>query len=156
MACYLDGAASMIELPVCRWRGDVTVDGHHECSSHKLTHGPNGVLDELCHGCYLRDHEPTQPVLHVSIRTRVWSASMAYARWVLAGCPRPTEEEVAERKATCDICPHLVRGIEPRCGLCGCLINKVTHLFGTLERPGKAEMATEVCPDNPPRWKSLL
>lgn len=88
----------------------------------------------------------------------MWSAAVAYARWAAAGCPRPTPEQVTERKAACDVCPHLRNKDEgePRCGLCGCPINKVAHLFGTVERPGKAEMSTEVCPDSPPRWKSLL
>ena len=31
--------------------------GHHKCTSTKLHHGPNGVRDELCFDCYLRDHE---------------------------------------------------------------------------------------------------
>lgn len=52
----------MIELPTCRWRGEETIEGYHECSSPKLHHGPNGVRDELCLGCYLRDHEPEQYV----------------------------------------------------------------------------------------------
>lgn len=57
----------MIELPTCRWREEKTVEGFHRCSSLKLSHGPNGVQDELCFNCYLRDHEPSgvieQPVV---------------------------------------------------------------------------------------------
>lgn len=82
----------------------------------------------------------------------------AYRRWWKAGCPIPTSEQVAERKAACEICPHLQGKGSPeaKCGLCGCPIGRTGFLFGTAERPGKAEMSTEVCPDSPPRWKALL
>ena len=49
----------MLKLPLCRWRGNPTIAGHHWCSSPKLRHPPQGVRDELCAGCYLRDHEPS-------------------------------------------------------------------------------------------------
>lgn len=84
-------------------------------------------------------------------------AARAYRRWFAAGRPRPTPDQLAERKAACEACPHLQRAAnEIRCGLCGCPIDGMSFLFGLAERPGKAEMSTEVCPDSPPRWKPLL
>lgn len=82
----------------------------------------------------------------------------AYNRWWRAGRPVPTQEQLMERIAACERCPHLQgRGSpEAKCGLCGCPIGRSGLLFGSAKRPGKAEMSTEVCPDNPPRWRSLL
>lgn len=188
----------MSELPVCRWREEPTVDGHHKCGSTKLNHGPNGVLDSLCSACHLRDHEPETPE-QIDARKKLvelnsldrdlanfpveqlpkflsWigdqaklGASMvkSYKRWWLAGRPRPTEHEITERQAACDACPHLQGAPgrpkpacggsdQPTCGLCGCPLGSVSVLFGLMNRPGKLEMSTEVCPDDPPRWRSLV
>lgn len=89
-----------------------------------------------------------------------------YKRWWLAGCPRPTAEELTERLNACNACPHVRKpdskprsacGVDqPTCGLCGCPLNGTPILFGFGHRPGKAEMSTTTCPDNPPRWKSLV
>lgn len=188
--------SSMIELPICRWRGDPTVEEHHRCSSPKLTHGPNGVLDQLCFDCSLCNHEledsgqaEARQRQQENARAELISAGLtgeqvqnfigwlgnsaalgvkmvqAYKKWWLAGCPRPTQGELAERRAACEACPHLRRPSLNRsvcspsqdsCGLCGCPISSVASLFGLITRPGKAEMSTETCPDNPPRWKKLL
>jgi len=105
-----------------------------------------------------RRHEsPEEAAKPPSLTQQLTSAAIAYTRWIVAGCPRPTLEQLTDRLAACNTCPHLIGrdGGEKRCGLCGCPINKVAHLFGTVERPGKAEMATEVCPDTLPRWRSL-
>jgi hypothetical protein len=47
-------------------------------------------------------------------------------------------EVLGERRGTCRACPYLR---EDRCVLCGCFYEQ------------KIRLATEECPDSPPRWK---
>ncbi len=51
-----------------------------------------------------------------------------------------SDEEFARRMSICESCPHWTA--EKRCKLCGC-------------RQEKLRLATESCPDNPPRWLSI-
>ena len=124
--------------------------------SPKLQHGPNGVSDGLCSACYLRDHASSPaPPARLSLGEQIASVALAYARWFAAGRPRPTPEQLKERQDLCSFCPEKVEvSGESRCGKCGCPLNKVVHLFGTVERPGKLEMSTEECPIG--KWKSLI
>lgn len=169
----------MTELPTCRWREEPTVQGHHKCSSRKLSHGPNGVLDSLCQGCYCRDHPPETPeqvenrnkqqeaihdtVVMADIKDEQrqpflgWLGSRvsqglqmvrAYKKWWLAGCPRPTSEQLAEREETCHSCKHWDSNRDG-CRKCGCGVGG-----GSLD--AKRNMATEECPDSPPRWGSCI
>lgn len=72
----------------------------------------------------------------------------AMVRWAKAGFPMVTEEVLRERIAICEACPHIKRWQEfgiARCGLCGCATGKKINL--------KLQMATEKCPDKPPRWQ---
>lgn len=46
----------------------------------------------------------------------------------------------ANRKGKCGLCPHNRVGV---CALCNCVISV------------KVFVATESCPDDPPRWQSL-
>lgn len=48
----------MLELPICRWRGETTGPGRHDCRSPKLVVGALGVPDSRCESCYCRDHVP--------------------------------------------------------------------------------------------------
>jgi len=94
------------------------------------------------------------------------SVTKAMAKWIAAGKPLVTPEQLAERTAACDACPHLrVKNGVKSCGLCGCSLAASSRLFGTVELPGKLEMATESCPDNArckvagcpgvPRWRAI-
>ena len=52
-------------------------------------------------------------------------------------------DEWKARLAVCVKCDHFQKATsttQPTCGLCGCIVK------------AKAWMATEDCPDNPPRW----
>ena len=54
-----------------------------------------------------------------------------------------TPEVKKARIAICPTCPHYqppTDTTKPTCSLCGCPVKD------------KAKYATEVCPDNPPRW----
>jgi hypothetical protein len=82
--------------------------------------------------------KPTPPPVVYQVAT-VLSAT---ARWLKAGRPNRSPEQLAEVKAICKTCPFwnpeawLGKG---RCMKCGCSGIKL-------------EWATESCPDRPPRW----
>ncbi len=101
---------------------------------------------------------PPQPVEPPSLLEQSASFLTAMARWLTAGSPRPTPEQRAERAVICQACPHRREDEpgKPWCGKCGCPHNAERFLFGLAEKPGKLDMATEQCPDNPPRWLALL
>jgi hypothetical protein len=71
------------------------------------------------------------------LMTRARNLAGAVGRFVSSGLPRASSELRAERAAICAACPELVGG---RCRLCGCKLR------------WKQAMATESCPDDPPRW----
>lgn len=52
----------LVELPVCRWRGDVNEFLRVECKSNKISKPPEGVPPEICKQCSLADHEPADLV----------------------------------------------------------------------------------------------
>jgi hypothetical protein len=78
----------------------------------------------------------------------------AIARWILAGAPAVPAPVYLARLEACGACPELRTpphrlfydlALVPRseasvCALCGCVAGK------------KAWLATETCPDTPPRW----
>lgn len=154
-------AEDMIELPMCRWRGDYH-RGTYPCSSPLLIVPSGSVSEETCAKCEVRDAGGQRVVVRqiaqksVGSRPyRLWrfggqvlSYLQAKARWVAAGCPQPTPEQLAEREATCRTCPSWNSGRDG-CGKCGCGIDG-----GSLDE--KRRMATEECPDEPPRWKALV
>ena len=174
-----------MELPECQWRRTTIGPERHHCAAPYARRPRLVVSSEECSLCKCPDCDEEQgrlvfksapkAILEVEKEAPLtkeqyqsfmeWLGDttklgrkmvMAYRKWYAAGRPRPTTDELAERKATCEACPHL-RGKEGerRCGLCGCPIGAVTFLFGLGKRPGKAEMSTETCPDSPPRWKPL-
>lgn len=73
----------------------------------------------------------------------------AEARWIAAGRPVRSEEQVEVVFGICRTCEHFRAGateLEGSCGVCGCRLRRVGGLFN------KIQMATEGCPDKPPRW----
>jgi hypothetical protein len=70
----------------------------------------------------------------------------ALARWTLAGRPTRSQSRINELLAICHACEFFDRP-RGRCLKCGCPVN---------DRPeagrNKLAMATESCPDEPPRW----
>lgn len=146
----------MIELPVCRWRGEPTIEDHHRCSSAKLTHGPNGVEDKLCFHCFLRDHPrpPRFQRLRRSIprwletvrnRLRIYLRFSKAVFWhTLAGLPHATAEEQAKRRDQCSRCPQFARE-KDECKECGCKIG-AAEKKGTKKLMRKTLWAGAQCP----------
>lgn len=64
----------------------------------------------------------------------------AMAKWARAGLPRVSAAVHGQRQVPCATCPHR-QGYW--CGKCKCLI----YL--------KTKLATEQCPDDPPRWRAF-
>lgn len=86
-----------------------------------------------------------------SIARRALSFVSAEARWIAAGKPERSPERVAEIYAICRECQYFAPGAsddEGACRICGCQLKR----FGGLLN--KIRMATEGCPDSPPKWKS--
>jgi hypothetical protein len=67
------------------------------------------------------------------------------ARWIAAGRPTRTQEQIDTILAIhCEPCEHFKDGA---CGKCGCRINKSPEAWRN-----KLAMATEPCPDVPPKF----
>lgn len=81
------------------------------------------------------------------IARKVSNYSKAVEKWIAAGSPMRTQEEIASIFSICEVCPRFTNEGRPRCKLCGCSVNKSPDGLWN-----KIAMATEGCPDNPPRW----
>lgn len=84
--------------------------------------------------------EPTVNLPPVWIRGVNFSAAMA--RWIAAGRPMRTQEEIDERLAICQSCPQFVDNV---CQKCGCQCIEENSIFNKLA------LATESCPEG--YWK---
>jgi hypothetical protein len=80
-----------------------------------------------------------------SIIEKVSRYATALAKWIAAGRPTRTQEQIdailAER---CEPCVHFQGGT---CDKCGCRINRNPEAWRN-----KLAMATESCPLDPPKW----
>lgn len=66
-----------------------------------------------------------------------------------------TPEQWKARLAVCVDCEHFQPATsteKPHCNLCGCPLRENRNKASIKE---KAWLATEVCPDTPPRWPSV-
>lgn len=106
--------------------------------------------DAICHTCKYKGRPGLRKNCKGSpgIVRKAWSMTGATVRWIKAGRPRRTAEQVAEVFAICKACPEF----QPRddgngsCGLCGCPLRQGG---GVID---KISMATEGCPAEPSRW----
>lgn len=64
----------------------------------------------------------------------------AVARWIAAGKPKRTQEEIDHLFTICQACEHFSQKVSA-CRLCGCRINRNHRALGN-----KLAMATESCP----------
>jgi hypothetical protein len=84
-----------------------------------------------------------------SVVRKATSFAVAQARWMAAGYPSRSAEQVAEIYAICETCEHFVESSSPgtgACQVCGCQIRRMGGLLN------KIQMATESCPIDPPKW----
>lgn len=85
----------------------------------------------------------TGSTIPATVRQKVTRYAMAVARWVAAGSPVRTDDDVATLLAICHACPtsryDAARGA---CNRCGCKVNVSSQ--GLVN---KLRMATESCPD---------
>lgn len=88
-----------------------------------------------------------------SIGQRAKRLGQAAARWIKAGRPTRSEEEVAAiLEQHCRPCQHYVsrgRADNGACSLCGCRVNLGKKL-------NKLRWATEGCPDDPPKFTATV
>ena len=123
----------------------------------KCPHCPVRDRDELCRAqitnhlryCTLADPDDPaySPAMVARLRgetvpfppltTQARNLAGAAARFAASGGQLAPDEEKARRAAICGACEHFADG---RCRLCGCWLHY------------KQSMASEHCPDAPPRW----
>jgi hypothetical protein len=77
------------------------------------------------------------PAAFPPLREQAANLAGAVGRFVASGLEAATAEERARRLAICEACPRFLGG---RCKICGCRLR------------AKIAMASEHCPDDPPRW----
>jgi hypothetical protein len=70
------------------------------------------------------------PPLHI----RGWNFAGAMARWAGEGFQRRTQDEIDERLAICQACPHLVND---HCSLCGCKCVATNQVVNKLALKGQ-------------------
>lgn len=74
----------------------------------------------------------------------------AHTKWVKAGKPLRSSQEIKDIYAICENCQHFRKDLfGSRCGICNC------RLHDTRKQLNKIAMATESCPDTPPKWVSI-
>lgn len=107
---------------------------------------------------YLRSgNSTTKSAPPTTVTQKVAQFTDAAARWVQAGRPVRTSEEIQERYQICLACPFFrppsegfvanLLAPEGTCGKCGCAI---AHESKTMN---KLAWKTETCPDDPKRWE---
>ena len=101
-------------------------------SSGRLV-GDTVEIEDETHAALVRKYRPT-----LAAMTRSLASSLSL--WISSGFPITPQAEYALRESTCRPCIHYTRDAWfHHCALCGCTSVKL-HL------------ATEQCPDIPPRW----
>lgn len=149
--CKYVGAAIKVGTG-CRGAGRGSI---WECTNPELT-GKCAPLDILplaepgCVTCalcplYQAAPEPTWVKLGINFAS-------ALRRWVMAGRPVRTQQQVNELLSVCKSCPFFVKDTKgDYCGKCGCPVNDKTD--DPINHRNKLVMATETCPHDPPLWK---
>lgn len=157
-------------MPKCHWVESTRVPGYRECSVCRTLAKPSkaeleeaaGVLPE----CGTRssfapprvEAEATESPTAVALTAAAAELGLTYARryakaitkWVAAGKPKRSDEEVARILAICqsnECGKYAVNAlIGGRCTVCGCRVNS-----SQMALANKIRMATEECPQQ--RWK---
>ena len=88
------------------------------------------------------EHQPEPPPIWI----RGLNYSKAMARWVSAGFPMCTQEQIESRLAICQRCPLLANDICTH-EKCGCNCNDLNHALNKLA------ISTESCPEG--KWSAV-
>ena len=147
----------------CNERGEETSPGLFICYSDRVpcTHCDQTTTEkcvyrdfpskEIIRGNRRKPKPKTLVVREMTTADRARSLATAVAKWMAAGQPNRTPERVREIFDTiCKPCKHFRKHKNPgtgKCGLCTCPVNRKGLV-------NKLKMATEQCPDDPPKWLS--
>lgn len=123
---------------------------HLQAHPERAPHGPwsiragIGTLSRATLDGPLEFVSAAVPVHPPPLAERAALLAKALARWTSQGLPVAVPDELARRRAACEACVHrappaLANGWLGSCRLCGCT-------------GAKLHLATEHCPDTPPRW----
>lgn len=125
---------------------------HKHRAANGIPIGPDLMLEietQICdlHPAWCEMIDENNQVLP-GVFAQMKNLGQSLVRWAAAGMPVVDEATLRQRIDICEHCPHIKRWQEfavARCGLCGCATGKKINL--------KLQMATEKCPDKPPRWQ---
>lgn len=132
--------------PVCIACGAPTSLGMKQNCPSRRTQAARDRYERKAH----RDTRPMRAVQAPGLPKKAGAYAVAVAKWVAAGSPVRREHEIAAILEICEACEHFTNQGRPQCKLCGCSVNNKPDGLRN-----KIAMATESCPDKPPRWESL-
>lgn len=124
----------------------------------EVTPTADGRFSQRCRRCGVVRSSPTRVYIRAcapptpGFATRAQAMLAAAIKWAKAGSPvRSAAEVAAIFDGACKPCPHFIRdgAGAGSCKLCGCLLRREAGLVNKLQ------MATESCPDTPPRWTAI-
>lgn len=96
---------------------------------------------KLVRRCDVKLATPAKP------RQRLRRYVRALRKWIKAGRPTRSKEEVAKLLAICETCDDHFHRRKKSCKLCGCRMRGPAFA-------NKLKMATESCPAKPARWRA--
>lgn len=135
--------------------GNSTGGNEFRCAAcnRKLYHPTQADPTRIHRRCldeFIPDNETTEQRATRPKRTLrlAWSATVAHARWVAAGMPVRSAEEIKTTFEICKACKFfdMLPADQGTCKVCGCGLKKAGGLGA------KNMMATEHCPLTPPKW----
>jgi hypothetical protein len=147
----------VIELPVCRHRGEELPTGRFLCRSPKLITSTRGITADTCLRCPYVDHEivdppesPPEAADPPSLKAQIYEFLIALKtelRWLSLGGTPPTEGESTQRHKLCLVCSFRDQQTD-RCTACGCYLRaeSMPFLLRKTIGMGKTEMACQQCP----------
>jgi len=91
-------------------------------------------------GCGFAFEEDGSPLSNRKVTTSAKSYATAVAKYIAAGRPNRTDEEVRSLLAICKRCEYFNKK-RGECTQCGCCVNQRRHAWWN-----KLRMATESCP----------
>lgn len=122
----VDDSSSPVVVQSCEW----------DCSLRCIHCGYQARREGTRRNCTTTDRSP-------SIASQLTGYAAAVSRWLAAGAPRRSDDEVSRLLSICQACPtNRYDAARGACNRCGCKVN--ASGWGLVN---KIRMATESCPD---------
>ena len=137
MPCNSDGGLLVVEACINHCKGlKQTIAFHRQHGEHPTADTLQSVYDS--YSCDRTINSMSESYKNLPpIWVRGWNFATAMAKWVAAGRPMRTHDEIAERLAICHGCERLKNDVCLSCG-CQCIETEIVM--------NKLTLATEKCP----------